>query len=414
VRRLASTTYRVLCVLALAACGQDAPETTSPERTASAFDDPVAQAERAREAIARGQLPAGVDGLLARLDGLAGTARGESAARAAASLLTERYRRFRAPADRLQAEARWARLGESRGAVGCDALSRLGGLRLFAGDRDGARAAWLSYGRGCPDGAARAHVQASLALLDPGSARAATEVTRPASAGVRHGMTVRRVVIDAGHGGTDPGARGPTGLRESDVTLSVARQAAELLATEHGVDVVMTRDRDVYVPLEDRAERANAARADLFVSIHCNAAERIEARGVSVYALDARSDRVARRFARRVSFEREIDPLDDGEVSGILANLQLSSQGARSWRLATGVQRSLLEELRENYREVDDMGVHVARFNVLVGTEMPAVLIELSFVSNPLEESRLRDSGYQAHLARAIARAVASGPDSGG
>jgi N-acetylmuramoyl-L-alanine amidase len=395
--------------LALAGCGEDASAPQAPPGFVA--EDPVRQAEAARAAIARGELPAGTEGLLARLDGLAGGARAEEAARAAAALLTERYRRFRAPVDRIHAESRWTRLADSQGPRACDALSRLGSLRLLADDRDGARVAWLAYVRRCPDGEARAHVQASLALLDPGSARAATEVSTRAREASGRGLAVRRVVIDAGHGGGDPGARGPTGLRESEVTLAVSRQVAELLATEHGVDVVMTRDRDVYVSLEDRAARANAARADLFVSIHCNASERAEAKGVSVYALDAQSDRVARRFARRVSVERELDPVDDGDVSGILANLQLASQGARSWRLATRVQRGLLEELRESYRDVDDMGVHVARFNVLVGTEMPAVLIELSFVSNPLEESRLRDGVYQSHLARSIAASVAGGPD---
>jgi N-acetylmuramoyl-L-alanine amidase len=222
--------------------------------------------------------------------------------------------------------------------------------------------------------------------------------------------SVRRVVIDAGHGGSDPGARGPTGLRESDVSLSVARMVAERLAVEHGIDVVMTRDRDVFVPLEDRAQRANDARADLFVSIHCNAAPRVDARGVSVYALDAQHERVENRFARRVSAERELDPMDDVEVSHILANLQLATQGARSWRLASSVQRTMLTTLRGAYADVDDMGVHAARFNVLVGTEMPAILVELSFISNPMEEGRLRDEGYQRAMSVAIADAVAAGP----
>jgi N-acetylmuramoyl-L-alanine amidase len=365
-----------------------------------------------REALGRGALPAGLDGVLARLDAMVGPRAGE-ASYAAAQLVTERYRRFRDPRDLSSADARWRAIGEGQGGSACDALSRLGTLRHSAHDRDGARAAWLSYVRRCPDGAARAHVRASLALLDPSSAQASSPVAPSARAGgdrvLNHG-SVRRVVIDAGHGGSDPGARGPTGLRESEVTLDVARRVADLLATEHGIDVMMTRDRDVFVPLEDRAQRANDARADLFVSIHCNASERLDARGVAVYALDAQSDRVANRFARRVSVERELDPIDDAEVSHILANLQLASQGARSWRLAGAVQRAMLDQLRGAYADVDDMGVHVARFNVLVGTEMPAVLIELSFVSNRMEEARLREDGYRAVLARAISGAVANGP----
>lgn len=399
---------------ALAACG-DEPRSPEPSRpiAASSSEDPIRQAADAREAIARGTLPANTDRIVARLDALCGTRRERQASVAAAQLLHERYRRFRDSRDLRAAEQRWRALASGQDAVACDALARLGALEQGADDRDGARSAWLEYLRRCPDGAAREHVRASLALLDPASARAATPATHNDQRtldGTTQRRSVRRVVIDAGHGGSDPGARGPSGLRESDVTLAVSRRVAERLAVEHGIDVVMTRDSDVYVTLEDRAQRANEARADLFVSIHCNAAERVGARGVSVYALDAQHERVENRFARRVSIERELDPLDDAEVSHILANLQLATQGARSWRLAGSVQRSLLETLRASYQDVDDMGVHVARFNVLVGTEMPAILIELSFISNPMEESRLRDEGYQNHLARAIADAVAQGP----
>ena len=124
--------------LALAACGEDASAPQGPSGWVA--DDPVRQADRAREAIARGELPAGTDGLLARLDGLAETARGGDAARAAAALLTERYRRFRAPADRALADARWARLAEAQGPRAGDALSRPGALGTLSGDRDGGAA----------------------------------------------------------------------------------------------------------------------------------------------------------------------------------------------------------------------------------------------------------------------------------
>lgn len=405
-------------VAAIEACGDEPPSAqgASLRLVGDADEDAIAQAAAARSAISRGNLPANTDRIVARLDALRPTRRAIEAQVAAAQLLHERYRRFRDGRDLARAEERWRALSELRDpAIACDALAKIGSLRNSADDRDGARAAWLEYLRRCPDGPARDSVRASLALLDPASARAAAPVDHGhtpsgASAGSVARRAVRRVVIDAGHGGSDPGARGPSGLRESDVSLSVSRKVAELLATEHGVDVVMTRDRDVYVTLEDRAQRANDARADLFVSIHCNASPRVDARGVSVYALDARHERVENRFARRVSAERELDPIDDGEVSHILANMQLASQGARSWRLANNVQRSLLETLRANYASVDDMGVHVARFNVLVGTEMPAILIELSFISNPMEEGRLASDAYQSQLARSIAASVAAGP----
>lgn len=400
---------------ALAACG-DQPRARGSSRSmvVSSSEDPIRQAADAREKIRRGTLPAYTDRIVARLDALRGTRNEREAAVAAAQLLDERYRRFHDGRDLLAAEQRWRALASGQDSVACDALARLGSLELRADDRDGARSAWIEYVRRCPDGAAIEHVRASLALLDPAMARAATPAAqqqqRPLDGTAQRRRPVSRVVIDAGHGGSDPGARGPSGLRESDVTLEVSRRVAERLALEHGIDVVMTRDRDVYVSLEERAQRANAARADLFVSIHCNAAPRVEARGVSVYALDAQHERVESRFARRVRIEHELDPLDDVEVAQILADLQLATQGARSWRLAARVQRSLLTTLRASYPDVEDMGVHAARFNVLVGTEMPAILVELSFISNPMEESRLRDERYQNHLARAIADAVAQGP----
>lgn len=403
-----------LCALsAIAGCGDEARAQEPPRPITVEGEDPLRQALQAREAIARGSLPANTDRLVARLDALRGTRRAREAQVSAALLVHERFRRFRDGRDLEAAESRWRALAEGRDAVACDALSKIGSLRSSAEDRDGARAAWLEYLRRCPDGAAREHVRASLALVDPATARAATQATQNdhrTEDGTVQRRSIRRVVIDAGHGGSDPGARGPTGLRESDVSLSVSRMVAERLAVEHGIDVVMTRDRDVFVPLEDRAQRANDARADLFVSIHCNAAPRVEARGVSVYALDAQHERVENRFARRVSAERELDPMDDVEVSHILANLQLATQGARSLRLASSVQRTMLTTLRGAYADVDDMGVHAARFNVLVGTEMPAILIELSFISNPMEEGRLRDEGYQRAMSVAIADAVAAGP----
>ncbi len=399
----------------LSGCGDEPASSRDPAPRLAAIEgqDPIRQANLSRDEIARGSLPANTDRIIARLDALRGTRREREASVAAAQLLHERYRRFRDSRDLDALERRLRALATGEDAAACDAIARLGALRNSAEDSAGARAAWLEYLRRCPDGSAREHVRASLALVDPATARAATAAAasdRRTDDSAAQRRSVRRVVIDAGHGGSDPGARGPSGLRESEVSLAVSRLVAERLAVEHGIDVVMTRDRDVFVPLEDRAQRANDARADLFVSIHCNAAERVEARGVSVYALDAQHERVENRFARRVSVERELDPIDDTEVSHILANLQLASQGARSWRLAGSVQRSLLQTLRGAYADVDDMGVHVARFNVLVGTEMPAILVELSFISNPMEEGRLRDEGYQRHLARAVADAVAAGP----
>jgi N-acetylmuramoyl-L-alanine amidase len=357
----------------------------------------------------------GWDALIRRLDQRLATAEQSDPAAhslqiAAANLYFERYKRFRSPADFVQAETRLNRIASLDTSSGCDALARLATLRQLAEDRSGAQSAWVAYTRRCPDGPAMAHIRASLALSDPQMAHAVAATPSAHAAGATGGLSansgrLRRIVVDAGHGGSDPGARGPAGLRESEVTLSVARRLADRLSSEYGVEVVLTRDRDVYVTLEDRARRANEARAELFVSVHCNASERAEARGVSVYAIE-QSERVQARFARRINNDREIAAVYDDDVSRIVANLQLSAQGARSFALAQQVQASLLHDLRARYENVDDMGVHSARFSVLVGTEMPAVLVELSFISNPLEEARLADDRYQTLLANAIARAI--------
>ncbi|MDP3275887.1 MAG: N-acetylmuramoyl-L-alanine amidase [Deltaproteobacteria bacterium] len=413
-RRLLANSWALVAIAGIACSDGNEPESSQQSQPSAVLrDDPLTLADAARAALEAGRIPAGLDGLIARLEHTSMGSRSERGRWGAASLLALRYVRFRSPTDRDIAIDRLARISTTSAfsqATQCEALARLGTVYLTADRRDDARRSWLEHTRRCPDHPAAVNVRASLAIMDPAIAQAASPVAPTQRRGgdrTPEGQhAVRRVVIDAGHGGSDPGARGPTGLRESEVTLDVARKLAEILATEFGVDVVLTRDRDTYVALDERARRANDANADLFVSIHCNASERAEARGVSVYALDAQSPRVEARFARRVNTTRELDAFDDADVSHILANLQLGSQGARSWRLAQRVQQNLLTTLRARYAEVDDMGVHAARFNVLVGTEMPAVLVEVSFVSNPLEEARLRDDTYRAIAARSIARAI--------
>ena len=215
----------------------------------------------------------------------------------------------------------------------------------------------------------------------------------------------RRVVIDAGHGGNDPGAIGPTGLKESAVNLDVARRLADRLALRYGFQVALTRDSDVFVSLEQRASHANGTTADLFVSIHCNAASNREARGISTFALED-SPRVAARLTAR---EGELVDGDIGgtwDVSRILADLSLSRNGRDSLGFASSIQRALLHDVGLLYPQVEDMGVHPARFHVLVTTRMPAVLVELSFISNLGEEQRLRSEGYRDVLAGSIARAI--------
>ncbi len=214
--------------------------------------------------------------------------------------------------------------------------------------------------------------------------------------------SVERVAIDAGHGGIDPGALGPSGLKEKEVTLAVAHKLAPILA-RLGIQVALTRDDDRFVTLEERTARANAFGADLFVSIHCNAAENKTRRGVETYVLDTTTSDMAGRVAAR---ENATSQAASNEVAQLLASMRLADQATRSTRFAELLQRSGLASLGTQYSDVLDGGVHRAAFYVLVGARMPAVLFETSYISNALEEERLGSADYQQRLADAIANAI--------
>ena len=149
-------------------------------------------------------------------------------------------------------------------------------------------------------------------------------------------------------------------------------------------------------------------RSDLFVSIHCNAAPNRDAHGVSTFTLDTTSERVAARVGRREGELVADDPVSSWHVARILTSLRLNGLGRQSFGLAESIQGAMLHDLRILYPAVDDLGVHPASFHVLVTARMPAVLVELSFISNAMEEQRLRSEGYRDVLAGAISRAVAT------
>lgn len=239
-------------------------------------------------------------------------------------------------------------------------------------------------------------------LLEP--FRIVIDIARqpPGAGPTGKGRSVARVVLDPGHGGNDPGASGPTGLKEKDVTLAIAHKVAPLLARD-GVEVTLTRDDDRYVTLEERTARANAFGADIFVSIHCNAAENKTRRGVETYVLDTTASETAGKVAAR---ENGASAGASNEVAQLLASMRLADQATRSTRLAELLQRAGLASLAGQYDGVADGGVHRAGFYVLVGARMPAVLFETSYISNTIDEQRLGSVGYQQRLADAIANAI--------
>jgi N-acetylmuramoyl-L-alanine amidase len=218
------------------------------------------------------------------------------------------------------------------------------------------------------------------------------------------GNVVRRIVVDAGHGGHDPGATGPRRVREKDVTLAMAKKLAKRLRAA-GFEVVLTRSDDRYLALEERTAIANTARADLFVSIHANAHPRRNRSGVETYFLNVADDRYAARLAAR---ENGLDLGGEREAVRILTDLDAKASAGASERLARLVQREIASGVRAHVGEVRDLGVKGALFYVLLGARMPAVLVETAFISNKDEERRLASPRYQDEVAASIARAVSS------
>jgi len=216
------------------------------------------------------------------------------------------------------------------------------------------------------------------------------------------GLKTRRVVVDAGHGGKDTGAIGPRGVREKDLTLAIARRVGARLKSL-GFEVVMTRKGDAFVSLDERTRIANEAHADLFVSIHCNAARRRKLEGVETWTLNVSSNRYAARLA---AFENAEADRTVSDLRLILADLATKANASDARDLAQSVQSSLVRTLRSRVGPVRDHGVKQALFYVLLGTRMPSILVETGFISNPAEETRLKSARFQEGTAEAIARGV--------
>ncbi len=216
------------------------------------------------------------------------------------------------------------------------------------------------------------------------------------------GLKVRKIVIDAGHGGKDTGAIGPDGVCEKTVTLAIARLLAADLE-KRGYQVALTRDSDTFVSLEERTRIANRAHGDLFISIHANASRSHKLHGTTTYSLNVASDRYAIRLAARENATLE-KPQSD--LKFLLADLATRADTVDSDRLAQDVQASIVRRLARRFGRPQDHGVKHALFYVLLGAKMPAVLVETAFISNRTEEKKLDTRRYQAAMATAIADGV--------
>ena len=205
------------------------------------------------------------------------------------------------------------------------------------------------------------------------------------------GLSVSRIVIDPGHGGHDPGVLGK-GLNEATLVLDVALRLEKLLLKEAGVDVVLTRRTDVYVPLEERTEIANRQNADMFLSIHANASRNPDARGIETFFLSFASSPEAEAVAAR---ENSASAREMHQLPDLIKAITLNNKLDESRDLATMVQDSLVTNLRKTNKEVRSRGVKKAPFVVLIGAAMPSVLAEISFVSNRQELSLLKTPAYR-------------------
>lgn len=214
------------------------------------------------------------------------------------------------------------------------------------------------------------------------------------------------VVLDPGHGGKDRGSPGQFGLWEGELTLDISRRVrAWLKQLAPQLRVRMTRDSDVYLTLEERAAMANALNANLFVSVHLNAANTtVDHGGVATYVLDVNNDRNVLRLAAR---ENGTGTGDVSPLQFLVGSLARNEQRAESEKLATFVQRGTLVSARRYLPKLADRGVKSAMFYVLVGAQMPAVLVEASFITQPDEAAALATPAYRDALAEGIARGIA-------
>ncbi len=253
-----------------------------------------------------------------------------------------------------------------------------------------------------PTVATRAESHQATSVAEPAAA------AQPTADGERSlvralGLKVNRIVIDAGHGGHDSGTLGPGGIEEKDVVLDVALRTGRLLENRIGAKVIYTRDDDTFVPLETRTAIANKAQADLFLSIHANSSPEPEARGVETYYLNFTTDPQALEVAAR---ENAVSDAGVHQLSDLVRKIALKDKIEESREFAADVDTSLYRGLSDGAVDFKDRGVKKAPFVVLIGAQMPSVLAEISFLTNPQDAQLLRQSAWRQRIAESLAAGV--------
>lgn len=219
---------------------------------------------------------------------------------------------------------------------------------------------------------------------------------------VNTGVSIKRIVIDPGHGGHDPGAIGPNGVMEKNITLKIGTMLADKLRSM-GFDVIMTRDKDVFIPLEERTAIANMSNADLFISIHANASLSRRTEGITTYYLSPTQDRTSMLVAAR---ENATSTRKLSDLQLILEDLMKTAKINESAMFATDVQESMVKSLKDYRYNTPNLGVRSAPFFVLMHADMPSILIETSFITNPKEEKLLEEKSYEESIVDGIVKGI--------
>lgn len=218
------------------------------------------------------------------------------------------------------------------------------------------------------------------------------------------GLGIQRVVIDPGHGGQDPGCIGKRGLKEKNIVLDVSRRLKKLLSQKEGLEVILTRESDIFIPLETRTVIANQKQADLYISIHANAHRSRKRSGVETFFLNISQDSSVNEIAAQ---ENATSTKNLSEMKEILLKIIRNSKIVESKELAENIQKNLVKHLSQKYKNVKNLGVKGGPFWVLIGVEeAPSVLVEISHLSNAMEESRLKSPDYRQQISQGIYQGI--------
>jgi N-acetylmuramoyl-L-alanine amidase len=217
------------------------------------------------------------------------------------------------------------------------------------------------------------------------------------------GLKIGRIVIDPGHGGKDPGCFVGEGIEEKNIVLNLAKVIAEKVREKLHCEAVLTRDKDMTMPLERRTAFANMQKADLFISLHINAHKQESVQGLETYFLNMATDERAVMVAAR---ENATSEKNISDLQKILNDLLLNTKISESSKLAHEIHKGALVNVKKKFDRVRDLGVKQAPFYVLIGAEMPAVLVEVGFITNPMEKQRLLGKPYMDSFADGLVAGI--------